>query len=820
MNNPMQSISKIKHDGSLTIATGRSRKEKNWRNREMVWSELVERLSRTTRTGETLAEYRKLTKAQQGQIKDVGGFVGGTLKGGRRKSDAVVWRQVVTLDADFVKGDLWASVEMMLGCACVVYSTHAHSPQNPRLRLVIPLSRPITPDEYPAVARRIAADLGIDFFDDTTYEPHRLMYWPSTSSDGEYVFRLADEPWLNPDEVLARYPDWKDPSYWPESSRAQQDRKKLADKQGDPLAKPGIVGAFCRTYTIQDAIENFLGEVYGPCGDGRYTYLSGSTAGGLVVYDGDTFAYSHHGTDPVSGKLVNAFDLVRLHLFGTRDEEAEPGTPTVKLPSYLAMLEFCQNDNFVKSTITEELLSKAQEDFKNDGEWTKHLEFSKKGEIIPSLRNLVLILRNDPNLCGIAYNSHRGAIVLLEPVPWRKPGEWKGPDWSDDDDAALRVYLENVYRIWTPSKLNDALAAVSHERTFHPIREYLEGLPEWDGIPRLEELLIDYLGAEDSTYVRAVTKKTLIAAVARVMQPGCKFDYMLVLVGRQGLGKSTLFTRLAGDWFNDSLSMNDMKDKTAAEKLQGYWILEIGELAGFKKAEVEAVKSFLSRQRDVYRPSFGRRTVEHPRQCIIVGSTNNDTGFLRDSTGNRRFWPVTVTGVSEDKASWTLNDYTVSQIWAEAVDAWKAGEKLFLEGEVAAEAQEQQKLAMESDERIGMIKEYLDRLLPEDWEKKSLSERRAFIHGDDFGQEAVGTMQRDRVCIAEIWCELFRKDLTTIKRFEIDEIHGLMRQIEAWEKYSGNKDGKMKFRLYGVQRAYTRKESNQLPGLPIPVADL
>lgn len=796
---------KIKYDGALTIAVGRSRKETDWKNREMYWSDLVDRLSRTNRTGETYAEYKKLPKKEQGQIKDVGGFVGGTLKGGRRKADAVVWRQVITLDADYAKGDLFASVEMLLGCACVMYSTHAHSPEHPRLRLVIPLTRPITPDEYPAVGRRIAADLGIDFFDDTTYEPHRLMYWPSTSADGEFSFHYSDEPWLDPDTVLARYPDWRDTSYWPESSRVQQARQKLAEKQGDPLAKPGIVGAFCRTYTIQSVIETFLEDIYGPVGDGRYTYLPGSTAGGLVVYDGDTFAYSHHGTDPISGKLVNAFDLIRLHKFGTKDDEAEPGTPTVKLPSYLAMLEFCQNDDLTKSTMAEEMLANAQEDFKDDPDWAKRLAFDKAGNVKSTLRNLVLILRNDPNLQGIAYNSHRGAITLLDAVPWRKPGEWRGPDWSDDDDAALRVYLEKVYKLWTPGKLNDALAAVSHERAFHPIRTYLESLPEWDGIPRLEELLIDYLGAEDSVYTRAVTKKTLVAAVARVMRPGCKFDCMLVLVGPQGIGKSTLFATLGGRWFNDSLNLNDAKDKTAAEKLQGYWILEIGELAGIRKAEVEAVKSFLSRQKDVYRPSYGRRTVEHPRQCVVVGSTNNDTGFLRDSTGNRRFWPVVVTGVAPERAPWHMGRDTINQVWAEAVDAWRAGEKLYLEGEAAAEAYEQQKLAMEADERVGLIKDYLDRLLPENWEEMSISERRTFIHGDDFGEAATGIMQRERVCVAEVWCELFRKDLMAMKRTDIDDLHGLMRQIDGWGKYTGNRDGKLRFKTYGMQRAYSKK---------------
>lgn len=780
----------------------------------MLWSELLQKFSQPTRTQETYEEYERMTKAQRDDTKDVGGFVGGTLKGGRRKADAVVWRQLLTLDADYVKGDLWAAISALCDFACCVYSTHSHKTSAPRIRWVIPLSRPVTPEEYAAVGRRVAADMGIDMFDDTTYEPHRLMYWPSCSADGDWVFEYQDEPWLNPDQVLARYQDWRDPSQWPESSRVEKKRRKLADKQGDPLEKPGVIGAFCRTYSVEDAIREFLSDVYEPCGEGRYTYTPGSTAGGLVVYDEGRFVYSHHGTDPVSGLLVNSFDLVRLHKYGELDEDVTPGTPTAKLPSYLKMQDLCLADEQVRITLGEERLAVAQEDFteiKEPEDWLKRLEYKKNGEMVASLANLVLILRNDPNLQGIAYNAHKSSVALVAPVPWRKPEEWKGSGWTDDDDASLRVYVEKVYGLYSPAKLADALASVSLERSFHPIRDYLAGLTEWDGIPRLETLLIDYLGADDTPYVRAVTRKTFTAAVARVMRPGIKFDYMLVLVGPQGIGKSTLFQKLGGKWFTDSLSMNDMKDKTAAEKLQGSWILEVGELAGIKKAEVEAVKSFLSRQADKYRPAFGRRTVEYPRQCIIVGSTNADMGFLRDSTGNRRFWPVQVRGVAPDRAPWALNDYTVGQVWVEALGAWKAGEELYLTGDLAKEAIEQQKLAMESDERLGLIQEFLEIPLPEDWEDRSLGDRRAYIHGTDFGKEAEGTVVRDRVCVAEIWSELFQRDMATAKRYEIDEIHGLMSQIEGWERHAGNKDGKLKFPLYGVQRAYVR--TNQLGGI-------
>lgn len=798
--------STIKFDGTITVATGRSRKELSWKNREMLWSDLLAKLAGTTRTRETLEEYKKLPKSQQDEIKDVGGFVGGTLKGGRRKADAVVWRQVLTLDADFVQGDLWASVETLCDFSCAVYSTHKHGTDKPRLRLVIPLSRPVTPDEYPAIGRRIAADLGIDMFDDTTYEPHRLMYWPSTSADGEFVFHYQDEAWLDPDMVLDRYPDWKDPSYWPESSRVQQQRKKLADKQGDPTAKNGIVGAFCRTYSVEEAIDAFLSEVYEECGDDRYSYVLGSCAGGLVVYDQGKFVYSHHGTDPIGGRLVNAFDLVRIHKFGEKDEDVKPDTPTISLPSYLAMQEMCLADDRVKLTLGREKLAAASDDFarsEDDDDWMTQLVYNKKGELLPSINNLALVLRHDPNLQGIAYNLHQGYMVLSDRAPWRGPEEWKGPIWSDEDDSCLRAYIEKAYSLWTPTKLIDALSKVSHERAFHPIRTRFAELLGWDGLPRVEEVLIDYLGAEDTPYVRAVTRKTLVAAVARVMNPGCKFDCMLVLVGPQGIGKSTLFAQLGGKWFTDSLSMNDMKDKTAAEKLQGSWILEVSELAGIKKAEVEAVKSFLTRQTDKFRPAFGRRNVEHPRQCIIVGSTNADMGFLRDSTGNRRFWPVMVPGNEAALKKGLLDQYTLDQIWAEALEYYQAGEDLFLVDDIAQEALEQQRLAMEADERLGMIREFLDKLLPENWGDLSADERRQFMRRDDeFG--SVGVLQRIKVCAAEIWSELFMRDPITVKRFENEEIHSLMRQLDNWEKWTGNPEGKMKFKFYGTQRAYVR----------------
>ena len=265
----------MQYDGLLTIATGSSRRCTNWKNKRILWSDLAAKLSNVTRTQETQAEYERMPKDERDRIKDVGGFVGGSLRTNRRKADSVCERQLITLDLDNVPQDTdpWPTVTLALGCAAVLYSTHSHTLRSPRLRLVLPLSRPVSPDEYGAIARKIAEDIGIDMCDDTTYQPHRLMYWASAATDAEFRYEVEDAPWLDADEQLSRYADWHDPTQWPVSSRKANEPRRLADRQSDPTEKGGIVGAFCKVFSIDDAIDEFLPDKYSKCSDGRYTYL-------------------------------------------------------------------------------------------------------------------------------------------------------------------------------------------------------------------------------------------------------------------------------------------------------------------------------------------------------------------------------------------------------------------------------------------------------------------------------------------------------------------------------------------------------------------
>ncbi len=785
----------------MKIAYGNSRMDKRWKNTDISWEDFCSRVKTTQRTTETVEEYRKMKKGGQDSIKDVGGFVGGHLKDGRRKKGNVLSRSMLTLDMDYGTSTIWEEISTFFPYQCCIYSTHKHTPENPRLRLIIPLFRDVGEEEYAAVSRMVAKEIGIDLFDDTTYEPERLMYWPSTSRNGIFVYEEKDGSLLDPDVFLNKYDDWRDTSTWPVSSRQSEVIDRSLKEQADPLSKEGVIGTFCRTYSVSSAIDTFLKDIYEPSAmTGRYDYIPADSSAGVILYD-DKFAYSHHATDPASGRLLNAFDLVRIHKFGHLDDRATESTPPSKLPSFINMCEFAIQDDEVKAQFTKERMEQATIDFREDN-WQTALELDKQGKIKDTLDNIVLIIRNDSELESIAFNKHRDGIDARDGLPWEQMKD----GWNDSDNAALKVYLSNKYGIYSPTKTKDAILAVAAERSYNPIKEYLDHLPDWDGTDRVETLLIDYFNATDNSYTRAVTRKMMVAAVARIVHPGTKFDSVLILNGPQGIGKSTFFAKLAGDWFSDSLTLTDMKDKAGPEKLQGYWILELGELAGMRKTDVEVVKSFISRSDDKYRASYGVNVESHPRQCIIVGSTNAESGFLRDITGNRRFWPVRISGDGKRKA-WQMSVYDVEQIWAETLVLYAKGEKLYLEGSDVELATNEQADAMESDEREGLVRSYLDTLLPDDWNALSLYERRNYLNGSEFGGESrVGTVERTIVCNMEIWCECFGRDASAMKPADSYAIAGIMKKINGWNKYQGNKNGTSNFPIYGRQRCYEKNE--------------
>ncbi len=775
---------------TIKVAVCDRKTDSKFKNKELTWDYLVSRNQIPIRTSETVQEYPKMSKPRRDALKDVGGFVGGWLKDGIRKSGNVISRTLGALDADHIKDPaafIAQTNSVLSGVRYFIYSTHSHTSEAHRYRLIIQFSREVSPDEYPALTRMIAKLIGIDAFDDTTYQANRLMFWASCPSNGEFVFVQNDGEPLNPDIFLSMYTDWRDVTQWPTSSRQSEVMHHSLKQQQDPLTKSGIVGAFCRAYPIEDAINTFLQDVYAPSAiDGRYDYTPADSTAGVVLYDGK-YAYSHHASDPACEKLLNAFDLVRIHKFPDLEEKA----------AFSAMCAFASANDKVSRLLLAERKETAAQDFAEGEDWSKGLQREKGGLLMNSLRNITLILANDPELKALVFNQLADGLEIKGNVPWRHPAKF----WRDADDAQLISYVDSHYGTFSARNYEIAITKVADDRSYHPIREYLNALPPWDGIPRVETLLIDFLGAKDNPYVRVVTRKTLCAAVNRVLNPGCKYDSMLVLNGPQGVGKSTLISQLAGEWFSDSLNLGDTKDKTAAEKLQGYWILEIGELAGLRKAEVETLRSFLSRQNDVYRASFGRRATPHLRQCVFFGTTNAESGYLRDTTGNRRFWPVKTPGGGR-RNSWELATEEIQQIWAEAIVYTKQGEKIYLDPSMEKLAKEEQREALESDEREGLVRDYLDALLPADWNDMDLYERRNYLNGDEFGGGGrKGTQKRESVSTMEIWCECFGKERANMRRADSNEITAILARIEGWTR----SDTKSRIPLYGPQWLFVPK---------------
>ena len=791
------------HDGTLDLAVGMSARSKVWKNKSYSWSDLVTRLKQDNKTNETLQEFIAAPKTEQSKIKDVGGYVGGYLRSGRRKPANVVHRQLLTLDIDFANIDFWDDFCLQFDNAAVLHSTHSHTDEKPRFRLIMPLSREAAPDEYVAIARQVAGIVGIELFDNTTFETNRLMYWPSTSRDSDYYFKFQDGPWIDADEVLDSYADWTDSSLWPTADSRIAEIKDLSEKQQDPETKRGIVGAFCRAYSISEAISELLKEEYVEAGEDRYTYIKGTAAAGLVTYS-DKFAYSHHGTDPASNKLCNAFDLVRIHKFGHLDNSETNEVKRQK--SYQEMEAFARSDKRTLKTLAKETINGAKYDFKEDQpveeseedlNWAEGLEVDNKGKYLSTAINLNLIFANDKRLKGaFKQNTFDGKKYLFKSVPWRaikNPEPVKNVDYS-----GVRNYIESIYGISGNLKIDDSLALEFEKHCFNPVKKYLDSL-EWDGVERVDELLITYFKAEDCVYVREAIRKALVGAVARIYRPGIKFDLVLTLVSSmQGTGKSSFFRALGQEWFSDSFT--GVNGKEAYEQLQGTWLMELAELKGLRRAEVEAVKHFISKQEDIFRPAYGRVPETFSRHCIFVATTNEQE-FLRDPSGNRRFMPVDVnTGkLTKNEA---LKDFIkdkalINQIWAEAVALFKQGETLYLSEEAEVIATTEQEKHSESDERYGIIEAYLAKKLPKNWGELDIHERRTFIN-DPLSPK--GELNREFVCVAEIWCECLGKNKDDMDRYKTREINDILKSFEGWEQSKSTKN----FRMYGKQKYYAK----------------
>ncbi len=800
----------LEYDREITITVGDNRRSINWQSQTLLLSEFYEKLKTPRKSTETMAEYLSLPKTEQDDRKDVGGFVAGSLSGTRRLAKAVIGRDLITLDLDHVPSgetdEVLRNVDG-LGCGYCIYSTRKHTPETPRLRILLPFDRMATVDEYEAIARVMAAAIGIEFVDPTTFEASRMMYWPSCCTDGEYVFEYEGKEMIHVDDTLKaidkEFGDWKDITKLPKVPGEEAARRPSATKKSNPLSKSGIVGAFCRVYDINDAIEKFLSDVYVPVEgtEDRYTYLAGSTTSGAKVYDDGLFLYSFHSTDPCCGTLVNAFDMVRIHKFGEADAQVKENTPVNRLPSYQKMCEFAREDPKVCKQLEAEKKEALASNYgylttsedSSTLDWLDELEMNPQtGKIEQTTENILKIMRHDPELQGkFALNEFSAQWEVLGSLPWAD-GFVQRRAWSDNDNHGLYWFFETKYKITSYKKIDNALSLHNEEEKFNDLKKYLNSL-QWDGVKRLDTLLIDYLGAKDSEYVKTVTRKAFTGAVKRAMEPGCKFDTMLILAGPQGIGKSTLLDRMSKGWFNDSI--RTFEGKEASELLQGVWIVEIQELDAFRKTDVARIKQFVSLRHDRYRPAYGRHVVELPRCCAFFGTTNTDE-FLRDRTGGRRFWPVDVGGGQTTKNIWQDLDGEIDQVWAEAVMRWRCSESLHLTGKIEEDAKDEQERHREAGHMEGIINDFVEKPVPKEWRWWPLDKRRSFLHGDiKYEGELV---PRDRICAMEIWCEALNGQMKDCTNRITREYNEILRTMQGWVPANIN------FGYCGKQRGFRR----------------
>ncbi len=807
-------------DMELPVCIGASRTAKKWRNRSVEWGWLVKQLFRPHVTDETILEYMQMPRDRQAEIKDVGGVVCGSLKqdctsrlamSGRKTKENILWRSVITLDADdcpegYDPTDMIR--ECLPGVEAVAHTTHKHTTEHPRWRIFIPLVEWQSPFYYEAIARKVGEMIGMDVLDKSTFQPNRLMYWPSKSKDGEFLTRRVNGLPLSPRKFLEVFPQLRKESAWPRHPQEEPHaiRSAMTEREGEynydrkPLTtveKGGIVGAFMQAYPIEEAIATFLSDVYAPAGNGRYTYVNGSSSGGLVIYDG-MFAYSNHATDPANnGHDNNAFDLVRIHKFGYLDSKASKYTKPERMPSYSAMCDFAGKDGRVRSVLAKRTSASLMEDFgdmevsePDSDEWLESLDLTKHGDYKDTNRNQDIIMMNDRVLRNIRYDEFRRVNVIDDPTLLNCSSRFG----SDEMLRNIATWYEEKYKIrMSLNRVSEVLSGTQTRRSFNPLHDFITG-ERWDGQERIDTLLIRCLGADDTKLNRAQTRTWMVGAVKRAFEPGCKFDYILVLAGPQGIGKSTFLWAIAnsGEYLNESLQL-DMRGRDLVEQLNNGWIFEIAELGGLKSVkEAEKVKAFISVKEDKMRKAYGHEVETTPRHCALAASTN-ETTFLSDSD-SRKFWIISCKGIGNmDWVEWIQDN--IHQIWAEAYTYYKDGSDVYLDAALESKAREKQKeynTVME-DTVLGAVGAYLDYKIKSSWRSLNKNERRVEIEKYNMADEYM-MFPRNKICAAEI-----RNELAECRDVSAQYLNKRVLPALGWELAN---EGKAVYvdKIYGMQR--------------------
>lgn len=453
--------------------------------------------------------------------------------------------------------------------------------------------------------------------------------------------------------------------------------------------------------------------------------------------------------------------------------------------------------NWLESGGTSEQLAKLTNECCEwqSNDWFFKLECDKNEKIIANPRNVELIFDNDPNLKNFKYNVFSSRYLVTGNLPGY---EFSGQrNWSDADDALIRNYFNTAYGISKRLVIDDGFKTAMLRRAYHPVKEYLNSLPAWDGVIRIPTIFTELFGTPDSQLINEQAKIFFTGAIARIMEPGIKFDFCPVFTGAGGTRKTSAAQLLALNKFYTSLG--GALDKSAQEKIQGAWIVEIDELSSFRKSEMEQVKSFITERFDRFRPAYGHYAVDHPRSCVFIGTTNEMECIQQSGGGERRFWPIQVNKIAD------LESLDVNQIWAEALYYYNQKIPLFLSNEMELEAAKQREAHFERPDGMELITEFLDRLLPSNWESMNENTKREWLLCEDLQRSNPPVIHRMRVTALEIWTQCLLKDpaefITNANKKR--ELNKILRALPNWDDKllrtgNGRRDSK-------VERGFERK---------------
>lgn len=792
------------NDIELDIFTARSVTSKRWEAKKIRWADVVKWLDKPS------------------DRKECGGYVFGRFRGHQRRGSELIDRCAIQLDFDTDANDVPANLEA-LGYQSLWHTTYSHAPDQFKCRVIIPLSRPAKPSEYEICAEALSQQLGIAAVDRTSWRPTQFMWKPSAQQRDWFQSGVIDGPLADPLDVMMSLDETL-------SEATRGPNRRQVRRKRDPLELPGVAGAFNRAYAgdLPGLIEAYdLPYVLVSEEAQRYCYAESTSSGGFgPIHDSPDLYFSNHASDPAGLQACSAFDLVRIHLFGEEDSAAKDGTPVNRLPSTALMNNYVvsgpHKDDRVIAELAKDQAAAVKADFGDTGldpslqeltgdttmdddgaddgtpVWVSKLDYDNNGVPRDTPKNIELLADNHPLLKPIRWSEMFEAPVSAE-LPWvdNTAGEERVVDTPD-----LVMIQHELAKARFELPINRVEAAViiaAKRRRFNALSEMLSALPEWDGVERMETCLP---GVEPTPFTRLAARRALVGAVARAMNPGVKMDLSLILCGDAGLGKTRWIQAMAMDP-KFVAELGPINNKDTLITMNRSWIMISDEVEGLRKADSEALKSFLTKTHDNYRAPYAKSDTQRPRRCVIWGTTN-DRHFLRRQAGNRRFLVVECVRHAEPEK---LSASYVEQVWAEAIVAYKASERCWMTPEEEALADEERLRFTQEDSLVGQVADYLEMDVPMEWNVLPPSDRESWYSHGRFVHPEDGAAKQNVTCVAAIYREVMGMERNQMLDRDRSRIEDALSHALGW-KFVGIRH----VPGYGRQRAFER-EKNDVPEL-------